>query len=93
MMWLDNTWKAQRSYNSDEVNDLYYPWPSGTTGISLLKDWDTYSGYYNDYYGDTVVAANEDWTYQTAPGVGTVNTAWATGSPSDEFAAANRDYE
>jgi len=46
MMWLDNTWKAQRAYNGDEVGDLYYPWNHGTTGISLLKDWDTYSGYY-----------------------------------------------
>jgi len=93
MIWMDNTWKAQRAYSQDEVNDLYYPWDHGTSGISLLKDWDTYSGYYTDNYGDTIVSSNEDWTFQTSTGVGTVNTTWANGTPpSTEYVPANRDY-
>ena len=72
-------------------DDLYYPWNSGTTGISLLKDWDTYSGYYNDYYGDTVVSVNEDWNFQNGSnGGGTVNTAWSNGVPTSEFVSSQQ---
>ena len=94
MMWMDNKWYAKRAYGGDESGDLYYPWASGTTGTSTLDTWDTYSGYYNDYYGDGVFAVNEDWTFQISTGVGTVNTAWENGGPSDtSFDRLNRDYE
>ena len=77
------------------LGDLYYPWTSGTTGTSTLNTWDTYSGYYNDYYGDGIFAVNEDWDFpERSTGVGTVNTTWANGVPTAEsFNPLNRDYE
>jgi hypothetical protein len=92
MMWMDNKWYAKRAYGGDEVGDLYYPWNSGTTGTYTLDTWDTASGYYNDYYGDGIFAVNQDWTFQTSTGVGTVNTTWSNGVPGS-YEPANRDYE
>ena len=41
----------------------------------LLKDWASYSGYYNDYYGDMIVSVNAGWDFQTGnSGDGMVNT-------------------
>ncbi len=90
MMWVGSTWKAQRSYNRQE--DAYYPWVSGTTGIALLKDWDTYTGYYTDKNSDNIQTIGAGWDFQTSQGVGTVSTSWATwGPPSSEFVWQNRD--
>ena len=94
MIWLGTAWNAMRAYGGDEISDLYYPWNSGTAGPSILNNWDTASGYYTDFYGDGLFAVNEDWTFQTSTGVGTVNTDWVNNYPSDTSQdRLNRDYE
>ena len=96
MMWMNGQWYAQRAYVDDESNDIYYPWTIGTPGAPVTLDSVPSGsvGYYSDYYGDGLFTVNEDWTFQTSTGVGTVGTRWSSdGIPPEDKVPENRDFQ
>lgn len=90
LIWLDGHWKAARSYNTEEKNDLYYPWQYGYKAHQELPGFG-----YVDSNSDLIVTSNEGWDWQNGSnGGGMVNTLWSNGAPpSSEFSYPNNNWD
>ncbi len=94
LLWLGGSWKRARSYNGQELDDVYYPYYNGRIYVTS-----SLYNVYQDYAGDLIVSSDHRWDWQNGSnGGGMVNTVWLTdgqqeGVPTEEFKYPNNNWD